>query len=239
MIGTILNALAVVAGGAAGLKTSRPLSATTQSRLRIGLGACTVWIGLNTTWSGLSGSFWQFGKQLLLVLLALTLGKLVGQALRLQRGFNRLGQFAKRKFDRAQTASTGHPGDGFVTCTILFCVAPLAVLGTLQEGLLDDFRLLAVKALMDGLATMGFAKCFGWGPLLAALPVLAYQGTLTLLAQWTAPYLHDHALLDSVSATCGLLVFSVALVILELKKIELANYLPGLFVAPLLTWFCR
>ena len=93
---------------------------------------------------------------------------------------------------------------------------------------------------MEGLATMGFVWLFGWGTLLAALPVLALQGTITLLsAQFLEPFLNAHGLLDSVNAAGGLLVFSVALVILELKKIELADYLPSLLFAPLITWVWR
>jgi len=97
-----------------------------------------------------------------------------------------------------------------------------------------------VKAVMDGLATMGFVKVFGWGVLIAALPVLAVQGTITLVcAEYLKPFLEAHGLVDSVNAVGGLLVFCVALVILGLKKIELANYLPSLAFAPLLTWVWR
>jgi uncharacterized membrane protein YqgA involved in biofilm formation len=92
---------------------------------------------------------------------------------------------------------------------------------------------------MDGLATVGFVAAFGRGVVLAALPVLVYQGTLTLLARWAAPFLENQELLDSISATGGMLVFSVALVVMELKRVELANYLPALAVAPLLTWWWK
>ena len=93
---------------------------------------------------------------------------------------------------------------------------------------------------MDGLATMGFVSIFGWGVMLAALPVLALQGSVTLAcAQFLKPFLEAHRLVDPLNATGGLLVFTVALVILELKKIELADYLPSLAFAPLLAWVCR
>jgi len=109
-----------------------------------------------------------------------------------------------------------------------------------QDGLSGYYYPLAVKAVMDGLATLGFALLFRWGVLFAALPVLAFQGTLTLLcAQFLKPFLEAHSLVDSANAVGGLLVFSVALVILELKKIELADYLPSLIFAPLLAWLTR
>jgi hypothetical protein len=123
---------------------------------------------------------------------------------------------------------------------VLFCAAPLAILGSVQDGLSGYCYPLAVKAVMDGLATMGFVLLFRWGVLFAALPVLAFQGTITLLcAQLLKPFLEAHRLVDSVNAAGGLLVFCVALVILELKKIELADYLPSLAFAPLLTWLLR
>ncbi len=89
---------------------------------------------------------------------------------------------------------------------------------------------------MDGLGTLGFTLLFGWGVMLAALPVLAFQGTITLVcAQYLRPFLEAHGLVDSVNAVGGLLVFCVALLIFELKKLELADYLPSLVFAPLLT----
>jgi hypothetical protein len=86
---------------------------------------------------------------------------------------------------------------------------------------------------------MAFVTTFGWGAVLSVIPVIACQGTLSLLARLLQPYLAQHALLDSINATAGLLVFCIALIILELKKIELADYLPSLAFAPLLTWFWR
>src|SRR5262249_31214939 len=123
-----------------------------------------------------------------------------------------------------------------ITCSLLFCVGPMAILGALQDGLDGKYQTLAVKALMDGLATMAFVTTFGWGAMLSVVPVVAYQGTITLGARLLAPFLERQALLDSVNATGGMLVFCIALVILEIKKVELADYLPSLLVAPLLAW---
>jgi uncharacterized membrane protein YqgA involved in biofilm formation len=153
---------------------------------------------------------------------------------------NRLGRDAR---ERISTASPDDPGSlsaGFKVCAAIFCAAPLGIAGAVQDGLSDYFYPLAIKAIMDGLATMSFALLFGRGVLLAALPVLAVQGTLTLgCGQCLKPFLEAHHLLDSVNATGGLLVFSVALVILGIKKIGLTDYLPSLAFAPLITWLCR
>jgi uncharacterized membrane protein YqgA involved in biofilm formation len=92
---------------------------------------------------------------------------------------------------------------------------------------------------MDGLATMAFVTTFGWGVMLSVIPVVAYQGTITLSARFLGSLLEERGLIDSLNATGGMLVFCIALVILELKKIELADYLPSLAFAPLLTWLLK
>jgi uncharacterized protein len=207
--------------------------------LKILLGAFTVYVGLGATWQGLGGGFGHIVKQLGIVLLALMLGNLTGNLLRIQKSLNRLGQYAKQKISGATTSVSRRSNDGFITCSILFCVTPIAVLGSLMDGVSGNFKPLAVKAVMDGLATVAFASTFGWGVLLSVVPVVAWQGTLTLLARLAQPWLEKNALLDPISATAGMLVFCVALIILELKKIELADYLPSLIFAPLLTWLWR
>lgn len=233
MVGTIINAAAILFGGLAGLATRKQPSPNHQAALKVLLGAFTVYVGLSGTWRALNGSFGMVVKQLTVVVLALTLGNLCGKALRIQKALNRLGQYAKQRL--LQPAAAGR-GDGFVTCTILFCLTPLAVLGSLEDGLSGNFKVLIVKAAMDGLAIAAFATTFGSGALLSVIPVLAFQGSLTLLAQSARPWLAGHNLADPVSATAGLLVFCVALIILGLKKVELADYLPSLVFAALIAW---
>lgn len=236
MIGTILNAGAILAGGVIGLVTTRDLSPTSQFRLKALLGVFTVYAGLSMAWDGFGGSLGHRAAQLGIAILALMAGKLTGQLLHLQRGLSQLGQIAQRKFAGAGKDRSRRLGEGFLTCTLLYCVGPMAVLGALQDGLLGSIKTLAIKSVLDGLATMAFAKVFGWGVLLSAIPVLAYQGSLTLLAQLADPYLRDPTLLQSINLTGGLLVFSISLIILDLKKVPLADYLPSLLYAPLLTW---
>ncbi|MFO1498385.1 MAG: DUF554 domain-containing protein [Verrucomicrobiota bacterium] len=237
MLGTILNAGAIVAGGVIGLTTAQDLSPVNQSRLKVLLGVFTVFAGLSMAWNGFSGSLSHRAAQFGIAMLALTLGKLTGRMLRVQKGMNKVGQLAQRKFAHAKVQERSRAGEGFVTCALLFCVGPMAILGALQDGLLGSYRTLAIKSVLDGLATMAFAKVFGWGVILAAIPVLAYQGTITLAAELLEPSLGDPRLIESLNLTGGLLVFSIALIILELKKVALGDYLPSLALAPLLTWW--
>jgi uncharacterized membrane protein YqgA involved in biofilm formation len=239
MIGTILNAAAILTGGIIGLTTTKQISPANQGLIKIALGALTVWAGLSMTWSGLNGGFLNALKQLVIVVLALSLGRITGRLLHLQHGLNRLGRYAKEKFSNADKTDPNRLSEGFLTCTVLFCVGPMAILGSLEDGLFGKYKTLAIKSAMDGLATMAFAKTFGWSVVLAVIPVVAYQGSLTLLAHSLEPLMRSPDLLNSVSATGGLLVFCIALIILDIKKIELADYLPSLAFAPLITWLWR
>ncbi len=209
--GTLLNAAGILIGGIVGLTLRRQLTRPTQVALKGLLGVVVVIVGLKTTWTSLGGGFWLVLKQIAIVLL----------------------------FTRSSVDATQRWSEGFITCTILFCVGPMAILGSIQDGLSGRWQTLGAKALMDGLATMAFVGTFGWGAMLAVVPVVAYQGTITLAAKFVAPWLSDPALMNSINATGGLLVFCIALIILELKKIELADYLPSLLFAPLLTWLWR
>jgi uncharacterized membrane protein YqgA involved in biofilm formation len=240
MIGTALNVAGILIGGFTGLTRRKPLSPAKESFFKVALGAFTVFYGLRLTCLSLEWSFPRILKQLLIAVLAMMLGKVTGRWLHLQRMSNRLGQAARERIAATSPENPRRLSDGFKTCAALFCAAPLAILGSVQDGLSRYYYPLAVKAVMDGLATMGFVWVFGWGVMIAALPVLAFQGTITLVcAQYLKPFLAAHGLVNSVNAVGGLLVFSVALVILELKRIELADYLPSLAFAPLLTWVWR
>ena len=240
MIGTALNVAGILIGGVAGLVRRKPLSPANESFFKVALGVFTVFYGLRLTWMSVNGTFLQILKQLLIVVLALMVGKLTGRLLRLQKMSNRLGRQARERIAGIKPGDSRRLSEGFKTCAALFCAAPLAMLGSVQDGLAGYYYPLAVKAVMDGLATLGFVLLFRWGVMLAALPVLVFQGTLTLVcAQFLKPFLEAQGLIDPLNAAGGLLVFCVALVILELKKIELADYLPSLIFAPFISWLCR
>jgi uncharacterized membrane protein YqgA involved in biofilm formation len=241
MIGTFLNVAGILVGSIVGLVRRKPLSPASDSFFKVALGVFTVFYGLRLTWLGVvNGPFLHVLKQLLIAILALMVGKLAGQLLRLQKVSNGLGRAARQNISDARPGDPYGPGAGFKTCAALFCASPLGLIGAVQDGTSGYYSPLAVKAVMDGLAALGFVSLFGWGVMLAALPVLAVQGTLSLLClQFAKPFLEHAQLMDSVNAAGGLLVFSVALVILGLKKVALADYLPSLLFAPLITALWR
>jgi len=239
MLGALINSAGIVLGGVLALFLKKPVPAASQSRLKILLGAFTVWLGLRLTVASLNGSVPQALKQLGIVLLAMMLGKLAGKLMRLQALSNSIGQFATRKM--AASGSGPQFNEGFQVGTALFCAAPLAILASVQAGLSPNgfSNLFLVKAVMDGMAALAFSATFGWGVTLSAISVLAWQSALVKAVALLEPTLRHHAqpLVDSVNATDGLLVFCVALIILRLKKVAVADYFPSLALAPLLTWW--
>ena len=240
MNGAFLNALGILTGAFFGLVWRAPLPARAQNFLRRALGAAAVFSGLRLVWLHVNGTFPSCAKQMFIALLAVVLGNWTGRLLRLQKMSNRLGRFAGNLISTAPSSSSRKPADGFTACTILFCAAPLGVLGAVTDGLSGDFYLLTVKAVMDALAMTGFVKMFGWSSALSAFPVFLFLGAVTLACQFYAkPLLDAHGLADSVNVAAGLIACAVALVIFEIRKVELANYLPGLVFAPLLAWLFK
>jgi uncharacterized protein len=237
--GTILNGAAILLGGIIGLSMRKQLSVQRQHMIKLVLALLVIIVGLSTTWKSLGGGFWSVLKQLGIMILSMMIGNLIGKLLHLQKGVNRLGQYAQKKLTPSESGQAPRLGEGFIAATLLFCVGPMAILGSIEDGLSGKWHTLGVKALMDGLATMALVSTLGWGVILAAIPVVAYQGTITLCARLLGPLLEQQALLNSINATGGMLVFCLALIILEIRKVEVADYLPSLAVAPLLTWWWR
>ena len=185
-------------------------------------------------------------KQMFVVAAGVTFGFWLGRLLRLQKLSNHLGRYAGNLVMSAQTRPPRKMTDGFTACTILFCAAPLGLLGAMTDGLpMGDsgfgyFYLLVVKAVMDGLAMTGFVRVFGWPCALAAFPVFGLFSGITLGCQvWARPYLEAHGLVPPVYAAAGFIACAIALMIFEVRRVELANYLPALAVVPLLAGWLK
>ena len=241
VIGAFLNALGILIGGLWGLALRKPLSLRTQTFFKLALGAFSVFVGLRLVWLSVNGTFLSGLEQILVAVAAIMIGHWLGKLLRLQKISNRLGRYANDLITSSAQPDAPHKiGDGFSACAVLFCAAPLGLLGAVTDGLSGYFYLLAVKAVMDGLAMASFVKMFRWPSALSAFPVLIFLGAVTFVCQrYAAPFLDAHQLTDSVNATAGLVACAVALVIFEVRKVDLANYLPALAVAPLLAWLLK
>ncbi len=238
--------MGILIGALFGLALRKPLSVRTQVFFRALLGLFTIGFGLRLVWLGVNGTFLSVLKQLLIAALAVTLGFWTGKMLHLQKLSNRLGRYAGGLIAKTQSDGPRKISDGFIACTILFCAAPLGLLGAVTDGLpagdnrTGYFYLLAVKAVMDGLAMTGFVKMFGWPSALSAFPVFIFLSIITYGCQFYAePFLAAHNLVDPVSAVAGLIACAIALMIFEVRRVELANFLPGLAIAPLLAWLLK
>lgn len=231
MIGTLINASTIMAGGICGLLFDKQLSPVIQQRLKSFLGLMIIYVGFTTTFSAMNGGVIRFLKQLVFISLALVLGNVFGKLLRLQKRIDRLGLYAQKSLMQAGASDHKNMSEGLITATLLFCIGPMALLGSLQDGLQGDYRTLAIKSVMDGIATVFFVNTFGWGVMLSIIPLVAYQGSITLLSGILAEHLTDPTLLDPINATGGLLIVCTSLIIFDFKKVPIADYLPSLLVA--------
>ena len=234
MLGTIVNAGAVVLGGGLGLLLKKGLPARISEAIMGGVGLVVLYIGV-------SGAL--AGENVLVAVLSVVLGGALGAWMDIDAALNRLGAQAQTAFaggggksgaDGADGAGGGSRfAEGFVSASLLFCVGAMAVVGSLQSGLTGEHSTLFAKALIDGVSAMVFASAMGAGVLLSAAAVLLYQGAITLLASLLAPVLSDAAVAEMTCAG-SLLIVGIGLNLLGLTKLKLANYLPAVFLPLLL-----
>ena len=156
-------------------------------------------------------------------------GLVIGEALGIDGALKRFGDSLQKQFSKGESPVSR----AFVTTSLLFCVGPLTVLGSLQDGLTGDYHLLALKSALDFIASLSFASVLGWGVLLSGVTVLVVQGTLTLSAGLLQGVVTE-PIISAMTATGGVLIFGLGLVLLELKEVRVANMLPALLIAPLL-----
>ena len=236
----MINVGAILLGGIGGLAMSNPLSVGAQQRLQKAVAYACYIVSAILLWSAFSQAdgFLGFIKAGFIVFLSLILGNLLGKKIGVQKQFSKLGQHAQTRMNSAQKTGTKNFNDGFITCALLFCVSPMALFGALQDGLTGDYKILILKAAVDGLSMMAFVKIFGAGSILSFIPVGAYQGTLTLLAIWiTQQEAITPAMIASITATNGMLVMCLPLIILNIgRKFPINDWLPALIIAPFITW---
>lgn len=241
MLGTLVNAGAIAVAGLAGVARVPDLPVPWQRRLSTGLGVLTLALGFHVIVQAAARAPGNALRVAGLAVLAFFLGRWTGGVLRLQLRLNRLGQYSSRQLmpDPGGGGTGPDKGSVFAAATVVFCLTPLAVVGPVLEALATDRRALAVKAVMDGLAALALARTRGGGVALAALPVLALQGTLTLALKVAQPHLIPPPAEAVLGATAGLMLLPVALVMLQVARVRLADYLPALLWAPVLGgWFC-
>lgn len=227
--GTLINAVAIVVGGTLGSVLGAALPTRFQEIVLQALGLATLLFGIQMATKT---------TNVLFPLLGLLIGSLVGEWLNIELALDKLGAAFQRRLG-GQKESPSTIAQGFVTATLVFCIGPTAILGALNDGLTGDIHLLAIKSVLDGFASFGFAASFGPGVLLATVSVVVYQGAISLGAGGLKVVVFDHLsthefnfILGEVSAVGGLMILAVGLRLLDIAHLRVANFLPGLLAAP-------
>lgn len=227
--GTLLNVAAVLVGVTIGLLVGARMPQRLQQTLTDGLGLFTLAIGFALALRLLLDREQPAGSDLT-VLAALLVGAAIGELLRLSDRLDGLGDWFQRRLARGDQPS--RVSEGFVTASLVFCVGPLTILGSIQNGLTGDIDLLAVKSLLDGVAAIAFAAALGAGVYLAAGTVLVVQGAIATLAFVLGTGLSPVAI-DAASAVGGVILLGVGLRLLDIRRVRVVNFLPALVLAPI------
>ena len=236
--GTVVNVATVLLGCGVGVLVGNRLPVRTRDLVTDGLGLVTLLIAATSAMAVLSPDLEaEVGGSapMLIVLGAVLVGGITGSLLGLEQGVERLGGWLQRRLAGGADTSADRARfvEGFVVASLLFCTGPLTILGSLSDGLGNGADQLYLKAVLDGFAAIAFAAAFGWGVAASALTVLVVQGSLTLLGVVAGDVLPEAHLL-ALTATGGVLLVGVALRLLRVREIAVADLLPALVVAPAL-----
>jgi len=234
--GTLANAGAILLGGFVGLLVGKRLGVRYRETMRLALATAVMFVGIGGTLRemlrvGADGRLSLTGSLMLVV--SLVLGAIVGELLDLDTAFERFAVWLKRVSHNENDASFVH---AFVTASLTFCIGAMAIVGAVEDGVRSDPSLLYLKAVMDGVFTVIMTSAYGRGAVFSAVPVFVYQGLITLLAVFAAPYVTPEAM-SRVSLVGNLLIFSVGWNLVHgEKKVRVANLLPSLVFAAFWPW---
>ncbi|MCF6248288.1 MAG: DUF554 domain-containing protein [Desulfobacula sp.] len=216
MLGTIVNALAIIAGASVGLLFRNGIPEKYNRTVMQSIGLAVILIGMK----GALGS-----NDLLIIIISLAVGSLLGEMIGIEDYLEKLGQFLEKKFAKGSSTFSA----GFVTASLMYCVGSMAIVGALESGLAGNHATLFAKATLDGIVGIILSSSLGIGVMFAAVPVFIYQGAITLLAGLLKPLLVP-AVISQMSATGGLLIVALGLNMIRDKKIKVGNMLPAIFI---------
>ena len=225
MIGVMVNVLTVLIGSVAGLLLKRGIPERVTESLMTGIGLCTIFIGV-------SGALQ--GENTLILILSMAIGTVIGTLLDIDSALNRLASYVEQRFRQENGKVT--LAEGFVTASLLFCVGAMTIVGSLQAGLTGDMEMLYTKATLDLISSCVLAASLGVGVLLSDFFVLGFQGGIVLLARFVAPFLTEYAISEMICAG-SVLIIGLGLNLIGVTKIKVANYLPVIFIPPILCLF--
>lgn len=233
-LGTIVNTIAVIAGGLTGMILKNGLKQRFHDIIMQGLGLAVLFVGASGAMSGMlkivDGSLESTGT--LILVLSMVLGAIIGETINIELRIEQFGTFLKKKVKSEDSKFV----EGFVSTSLVICVGAMAIVGSFQDGLVGDSSILISKAMMDFVIVMVFASALGVGTLFSAIPIFLYQGALTLCASILAPYFTDTAI-AYLSFVGSVLIFAVGTNLCFDTKIKVGNLLPAIFIPVFLALF--
>lgn len=223
ILGTLVNVAAVLAGGTIGLIVHSRLPARFNKIVFQAIGLFTIFLGVSLALKT---------SNYLVMIFSIVIGAIIGELLKLDVQMDKLGE----KLKKISGGRSARFSEGFVTAFLLFCMGSMTVLGAFEEGLGGEPNLLFAKSLLDGVSSIALAAALGAGVLFSVIPLLIYQGGLTLLASYLGQ-LFSEVVINELSAVGGILLIGLGLSILEIKPIKVLNMIPSLIIAVVLAYF--
>jgi len=216
MLGTLVNAAAIIVGALAGKFLVRNVPSRVEEIIMKAIAIALIYIGVK----GAMGN-----ERIMLLILSLIIGSVIGELIGIDKGMNNIGKWAESKLGFGE----GNFSKGFVTASILFCTGSMAIVGSLESGLAGNHQTLFAKSILDGVMSIVFASQFGWGALFAFVPVLVYQGAITLSASFVKGFL-TAGIITEMSAVGSLLIAVIGFNFMGVKEIKVANMIPAIFI---------
>lgn len=222
MLGTIVNALAIITGSLLGLLLNKGIPENYKNIVMSGVGLSVVLIGLKSALTS---------DSLMVVIFSVVIGAVIGEFLKIEEKLERLGNYLEQKV-ASKSSEQSSFARGFVTASLVFCVGSMAIVGSLESGLTGTHQTLFAKSVLDGVTSIIFASTLGLGVLFSSLAVFVYQGLITLLAVFLKGYLVTETI-SQMTSVGGLLILAIGFNMLKITAIRVGNLLPGIFL-PLL-----
>ncbi|MDD4088671.1 MAG: DUF554 domain-containing protein [Tissierellia bacterium] len=216
MIGTIANALAIIAGGIIGLIFKNTIPEKISEALLKATGLAVIAIGINLMLAG---------ENFTLLIISMVIGTIIGEAINIEGKLDKFGAFIESKMKNKES----NVALGFVTCTLVYCVGSMAIVGSIQSGLTGNHEILFSKAVLDGITAVTFAATMGAGVVLSGISVLVYQGTITMLASLMQSLLST-VVVNEMTAIGGVIIMGIGLNFLIANRMRVGNLLPSIFI---------
>lgn len=222
MLGTIVNALAVIGGCIIGLLVNGRMSEKISETIMKGLALCVIYMGITGALKG---------EDTLQMIICIAVGALIGEIIDIDQKLNNLGKSIENKFNKSkkENAKKVSIADGFITSSLLFCVGAMAVVGSLESGLNGNYNTLFAKSVLDGISSIIFTSSLGIGVIFSAIVIVIYQGSITLLAGMLSGVLNT-GIINNMTAVGSILILGLGLNMLDIGKIRIANLLPAIFL---------